>query len=199
MIFFIGTLVVCLLFLIIFIILGFKTYQRKNENKKITHINDYKRKNDNRLMLISVLGAIVSILIAMSTLLNSVPSPTIYPLNTEATVYNETAKVDIESYPIFNIYYSLNGSDPKSGYIYTDSFTVAETTTVVARNRFLHFFWSETSKNTFRFENAQNITVNSVDNNIDDQITVKDFFSYLIIILVFGTVLVLAIRGELDK
>lgn len=193
MVSFIIRLAICVIILITSIIIGLKTYQKK-KNK-----NDYTVKKDNLLMILSVIGVIFSVWLEINTLLNSVPSPTIYPLNTEAIVYNGTAKVDIESYPIFTIYYSLDGSDPKSGNIYTDSFTVTETTTVVARNRFLHFFWSEPSKSTFRFESVQNITVNNADQNTDDHTTVKDFFTYLIITLIFGTILVLAIRGELDN
>lgn len=147
MTFFIGMLTICVLFLIASIILGLK----------------------NRSMLLSVGCAIFSIIGTLFTLFTSIPAPTIYPLDNEARIYNETAKVDIESYPIFTVYYSLDGSDPKDGNIYTGSFTITETTTVVARNRFLYFFWSEPYPNTFRFENAQATTITYVNENIDFQ------------------------------
>ena len=175
MVLFIAMLVISVVASITFIILGIKTYHKKN--KKIIAIDEYKRKNENRSMLISVIGGFFSVLATILTLFNSVPSPTIYPLNTEATVYNGTAKVDIKSYPIFTVYYSLDGSDPKDGNIYTDSFTITETTTVAARNRFMHLFWSNPpSKSTFRFESVQNITANSVDNSTDEHTTIQDFF-----------------------
>lgn len=149
-------------------------------------------------MILSVLGIIFSIFVMMWTLLNAVPAPIIYPLNNEAKVYNETAKVSIDSNPLLKTYYSLDGSDPKDGYIYEGDFVITETTTVSAKNKFL-IFWSGLSQNTFRFENVQNVTVNSVNTNIDDHTTIKDFFTYLIMVLIFGTIFVLAVRGELDK
>lgn len=194
MIFFITMLTLSVVASIAFIILGLKTYKRKKRNRKIININEHTRKNDNRLMLISVIGGLFSVLATMYTLLNSVPSPTIYPLNNDARVYNGTAEVIIESYPIFSIYYSLDGSDPKDGKIYKDSFTLTETTTVVAKNRFLHFFWSEPSKSTYRFESTQNITVNSVDNNSDDRMA--EFFAYAIIFFIFGTMFFNAVHGK---
>ena len=94
---FITGLVVSLIFLIASIILAFKIYKKKKEDKKIIPIDykDQKRKNENRLMILSVLGIIFSIFVMMWTLLNAVPAPIIYPLNNEAKVYNETAKVSI--------------------------------------------------------------------------------------------------------
>lgn len=172
---FIGLLTICVLFLIASIILGHK----------------------NRSMLLSVGCAIFSVIGTLFTLFTSIPTPTIYPLNTEATIYNGTAKVDIKSYPIFTIYYSLDGSDPKDGNIYTDSFTITETTTVAARNRFMHLFWSDPpSKSTFRFESVQNITSKNVDDSINNQMTIEDFFVYLIFFLLICSLFIPMIRGR---
>ena len=200
MILFITALIICIAFFIASIILAFKTYKRKKKNKKIIYIDEYKRKNENRLMLLSVLGVIFSIFGMIYTLLNSVPVPIIYPLDNEARVYNDTAKVMISkiNFPFFHTYYSLDGRDPEDGYIYEDDFTITKTTTVCAKTKFL-IFWSEPYKSTFRFESVQNITVNNVNNNTDEHTTVKDFFTYVILTLFLLIVLVLTIRGELDK
>ena len=148
-------------------------------------------------MILSVLGVIFSIFGMIYTLLNAVPAPTIYPLDNEARVYNETAKVYMNSYPFLTTYYTLDGSDPEFGYIYKDEFTITKTTTVSAKNKFL-IFWSGLSQNTFRFDNTQNITVNSVSNNTDDHLTIEGFFVYVIIILMLLIGLVSEIRGSKD-
>lgn len=68
-----------------------------------------------------------------------------------------------------------SGSDPKDGFIYTGKFTITETTTVVARNRFL-VFWSKPEDNTYRFESVQNTAVTYVTGNIDLE-TLKQIFA----------------------
>lgn len=190
---FIVMLIVSMLFLMTSIILGIKTYKTKKRNREITSEDD-ERKRENRLMIMTVISLIFTAFTSFYALFNSVPPPTIYPLNNEARVYDGSADVIIESYPIFSIYYSLDGSDPKNGKIYKDSFTITETTTVVAKNRFLHFFWSKEDKNTYRFENMQTMTVNSVDNNSDDHIA--EIFAYVILFFIFGTMFFNAVRGR---
>ena len=134
---FVTMLVISVLVFIASIILGVKNYKWKKE-KKITSI-DYKRKNENRSLLISVLGSIFSAIVMIYTLLNSVPVPTIYPLDNEAKVYNETVKISISSNPLLKTYYSLDGSDPKDGYIYEDDFIITEITTISVKNKFCFF------------------------------------------------------------
>lgn len=131
------------------------------------------------------------------TLLNAVPAPTIYPLDNEARVYSGTANVIIStiSFPFFHTYYTLDGSDPEFGYIYEDVFTITKTTTVSAKTKFL-IFWSDLEQNTFRFESAQNITVNSVSTNTDSHLTLEGFFIYVIFILFLLIGLVSEIRGS---
>ena len=134
---FVTMLVISVLVFIASIILGVKNYKWKKE-KKITSI-DYKRKKENRSLLISVLGSIFSAIVMIYTLLNSVPVPTIYPLDNEAKVYNETVKISISSNPLLKTYYSLDGSDPKDGYIYEDDFIITEITTISVKNKFCFF------------------------------------------------------------
>lgn len=168
---FITILVACVIVFIGSIILGIIAWERKKNNK----IHPIKRKKENILTLISVLGLIISPFFTLLTLLTAVPSPTIYPLNNNARVYIGTADVDIETSPLFTTYYSLDGSDPKDGFIYTGKFTITETTTVVARNRFL-VFWSKPEDNTYRFESVQNTAVTYVNGNIDLE-TLKQIFA----------------------
>ena len=173
-----------IIFAILTIIFGIKAIIKAKENE------------DNKN---SLLASICTAFVTFFTLFKiTIPKPDIYPLDNEVRKYYEFAEVIIGSDLFFKIYYSLDGSDPKNGNIYTDRFTITETTTVVAKNRFLHFFWSNQSQNTFRFESVQNITANSVNNSIDDHTTVKEFFMYLIAALIALTVLVRAIRGELN-
>ena len=195
MILFITILVLFMILFAVSIILAFRSYRRKR-SKKIISI-DSQRKVDNRSMLISALGLISSILGVMYTLFNSVPVPTIYPLDNEAKIYNERAKVYIDSNPLLKTYYSLNGSDPKDGHIYEGDFIITKTTTVSARNKFL-IFWSDLSQSTFRFESAQNITVTGEDTNKSNGLKFEGFFIYTIIILFLITGLVSESRGPRD-
>lgn len=151
MIFFIVALTLSVFGFIVSIVLGFKTYKRKN--KKIITKED-NRKYDNCLMLISVLGLILSSVALLYTLLNAVPTPTIYPLDNETRVYSETAEVTINTIPFFRTYYSLDGSDPKDGYIYEGTFTITQTATVSARNKFF-FWWSDISKSAFNINSSK--------------------------------------------
>ena len=162
---FIIILAVCVILFFVSIILGIIAWERKKEKKN--KIRPIKRKKENILTLISVLGLTLTPFFTLLTLLTAVPSPTIYPLNNEARIYTGTADVYIDTSPWFTTYYSLDGSDPKDGYIYTGKFTITETTTVVARNRFLYIFWSKPEDNTYRFESVQNTAVTYVNEYID--------------------------------
>lgn len=198
MILFITALIMTIVATIVFIFLTIKAYSKKKNNKrnrKIISFDDSKRKKDNYSLFISVCGFFVSVIGVILTLLFAVPAPTIYSLDNEARVYNETAKVIIKSYPFLTTYYTLDGSDPEFGYAYEDAFTIAKTTTVSAKNKFL-IFWSGLSQNTFRFENVQNITVNNVSSDADDHLTLEGLFIYIIIILMLVIGLVSEIRGS---
>lgn len=196
--FYVG-LIISSMFFIGCIIFAIITYQRKRNSKIINLANyDGTRKKDNRSMLFSVFCLIFSIFSMLWTLLDAIPVPTIYPLDNEAKLYDGPAEVYIDSYPLLTTYYTIDGSNPEYGDTYKNTFTVTKTTTVSAKNRFL-VFWSELSQNTFRFENAQNITVNHAVNNPNDNMTSEDIFTYCIIIIMLLIVLVSAIKGESGK
>lgn len=178
------TLAACIILFFVSIILGIIAWERKKAKKNI--VRPIKRKKDNILTLISVLGLMLTPFFTLLTLLTAVPSPTIYPLNNNARVYTGTADVYIDTYPLLTTYYSLDGSDPKDGYIYTGKFTITETTTVVARNRFLYIFWSKPEDNTYRFESEQNTAVPYANGNIDFETLQQIFVLFFLAFVAFG-------------
>lgn len=192
MILFIFMLMFCIIVLVISLILVFKTYKRKRDYKR-KNLEDYNRANDNRSMFMSAIGVIFSVIVMLYTLLNAIPKPIIYPLNNESKIYSESAQVIIDTHPLIKTYYSLDGSDPKYGYVYDGAFTVTKTTTVSAKNKFLFGGWSELSQSTFRFENTQNITVNSTNS---ENTSIQDIFTYALIFLIFCAIFVPTIRGD---
>lgn len=189
---FILVLVICVLVFFACIFYVLKTYVRAKKNKTL---NEHERKKENRSMLFSVMGVIFSVIIALYTLFTSVPSPTIYPLNNEARVYDGTANVYFDTSPLLTTYYSLDGSDPKDGYKYTGEFTITETTTVVAKNRFLYIFWSKPEHNTYKFESVQNTIVTYVDESID-YLSIKQILFLLFIVFAVFYGIIQKIRGE---
>lgn len=194
MISFIVTLIITIIIFITGIILTIIACNRnKKRNGKTTSIKN--RNKDIIIAIASAFFATLSFIAMLYTLFNSIPTPTIYPLDNDAKVYSGTAKVDISAYPLLTTYYSLDGSAPENGNIYEGTFTITKTTTVSAKNRFL-IFWSDLSQNTFRFEDAQNITVNRVDNNTDEHISVQDIFTYALVFLIFCAIFVPVIRGD---
>lgn len=156
---------------------------------------DKDSKRDKTIALITALCSLLSLGII------HVPSPNIYPLDNEVRVYEGKAEVIIESdnsVPFLHTYYSLDGSDPKNGNIYNGSFTISKSTTVVAKNRFLHFWWSEPSRSTYRFENIPITSSNSVNPYIDDKFIslneirdlIKIFVGFIIVIYLFKITLI---------
>lgn len=181
MTFFITALVGCLLALIISIIFLFKNY-KKRESKKIIPFDykEQKRKNENRSLIITFLGIAISVLGVILTLLYAIPTPTIYPLDNEAKVYDGVMEVYIDSYPLLTTYYTLDGNDPKDGVVYEDAFTITKTTTVSARNKFLFGGWSGISQRTYKFES---IPISYSYSNVNDRIWISadQFLSFLFI------------------
>ena len=148
--------------------------------------NAAKDKDTKRERTIAIISAVCSLL---SLGIIHVPAPTIYPLDNEVRVYEGKAEVIIESddsIPFLHTYYSLDGSDPKNGSIYKGSFTITKSTTVVAKNRFLHFWWSEPFKSTYKFGDAQNVIVNNSDLLLSDDFISVDALLKFIIGLIFG-------------
>ena len=110
-------------------------------------------------------------------------------------MYDGAAEVSFDTSPLLTTYYSLDGSDPKDGYKYTGKFKISETTTVVAKNRFLYIFWSKPEHSTYRFESVQNTIVTYVDENID-YLSIKQilFLSFIVLDAFYG--IIQKIRGE---
>lgn len=116
--------------------------------------------------LFSAFGALIS---AFNII---VPKPTIFPLDNETKIYSEEVKIAISSDDVFEKYYSLNGYDPKDGKIYENEFTISESTTICARNKFL-FWWSDITKTSYQFEEETSSAVyldddNSIENAKDE-------------------------------
>lgn len=98
------------------------------------------------------IGGILSALAALIvTSLIEIPLPTIYPLNNDTEIYNNNLDITISSVPFVRIYYSLDGSDPKKGQLYSKPFEITNSTTVSARSRFL-YIWSDISKSAYNFD-----------------------------------------------
>lgn len=95
------------------------------------------------------------------------PAPVILPLDNETRIYSDSAEIIIESGG-FDIYYSLDGSDPQNGKKYENPIIITNSTTVSARSKFL-WRWSEPTKSAYRFESIPITISNSVDSNIDDK------------------------------
>lgn len=111
-------------------------------------ISFFKEKHNGKF---SIGSSIFSVAITLlGTLCISVPIPNIYPLNSEAKIYEDQVEITINAinFPFLNTYYSLDGSDPKYGNTYNGSFVVTESTTVSSRNKFL-WGWSDLSERTY--------------------------------------------------
>lgn len=94
----------------------------------------------------NILASIFLAFITLISILNiNIPKPIITPINTE---HDGEIEITIESIPIFKTYYSLDGSDPKDCEIYNGSFTLRNSTTVCARNRFL-WWWGDFDYKTY--------------------------------------------------
>lgn len=171
--------------------MALKKEKRKKENGKITDIGSRRKKkkrSEIKLAIGSFCFATLSFISMMYSLNDSVPSPTIYPLDNDAKIYSGSAKITIDSYPFIKTYYSLDGSDPKDGYIYEGAITITKTTTISAINKFQFGGWSKIEHSTFRFENMQ-ITYSGYANAlIEDGHRAIDGFLGLIIkgIIVFA-------------
>lgn len=102
---------------------------------------------------------IATLLSAVATLITylniNIPQPTIYPLNNNTETLRESMLITITSDPFAKIYYTLDGSDPKDGSVYSEPFVINKSTTVLAKARFL-FFWSEPTKIEYHLASTTN-------------------------------------------
>lgn len=141
---FIAILIITLAASVIFTFLTIKSYKRiriNKKNRKYNLFDDSERKKDNNSLLMSVCGFFISVIGVILTLLYAIPAPIIYPLDNETRIYSDNTEIIIES-DGFDIYYSLDGSDPKNGKKYENSIIITESTTISARSKFL-WKWSD--------------------------------------------------------
>lgn len=119
-------------------------------------------KKENKIF--SGLGTMFAAILTLIMGLNvNVPSPEIYPLDNETRTYFDNAEIYIKSGG-FDIYYSLDGSDPQDGEKYEYPIIITSSSTVSARSKFW-FWWSNISKSPFRFENLSNsVNISHTDN-----------------------------------
>ncbi len=131
----------------------------------------------------NILATIVSLFLTIYFGINiKLPVPIILPLDNETRIYSENAIITIESGG-FDVYYSLDGSDPKNGKEYEEPIIITSSTTVVARNKFL-LWWSEPYKSAYRFESIPITISNSVNLNTDDKyISLNEIYDLVKIIV----------------
>lgn len=111
-----------------------------------------KRKNAQLSTTItSLLGALGTLITFLCSI--TLPVPSIKPYNGE-TLPIDTKELEItiesERDPIFEIYYTLNGDDPKDGDLYEGTFKIYKASTVCARSKFL-WWWSDSVERNYIF------------------------------------------------
>jgi len=105
----------------------------------------------------SVASALSGIIISfVSFFIIKPPVPVIYPLDNENMRY-QPFEVSIISDGGLKIYYSTDGSDPKSGLPYDDPIQITSTTTVATRTRSLGIFWSDIAKSHYTVGNNASV------------------------------------------
>lgn len=132
----------------------------------------------------------------IGTICFDVPAPTVCPLNSEAKIYEGELKITIDTikFPFLKTYYSLDGTNPEEGYIYKEPFTISETTTIVAKNKFL-WEWSEPDRRTYRFETIPITYSGELDLLISDKLpSVNDLLDYAIYGIISITIIWALIR-----
>ncbi len=127
-----------------------------------------KRENKFFSSLATIISAILTFIAALNV---NVPSPTIYPLDNETHTYSDNIEIKIDSNG-FDVYYSLDGSDPQNGEKYENPIIITYSTTVAAKSKFW-FWWSELSKSPYKFENLANGVNISHSNNLDSSPTTE--------------------------
>lgn len=138
---------------------------------------------------LNVLAAIGSLVLTIYFGINiKPPVPVILPLDNDTRIYSDSAEITIESGG-FDIYYSLDGSDPKNGRKYENPIIITNSTTVSARSKFL-WRWSEPNKSAYRFES---IPITISNNTVNDKLWISAdelvnflFIGFWVIIIVFG-------------
>lgn len=114
-----------------------------------------KRNQDKKANIGSACAALFCTLITVISFFKiEIPQPIIYPLNSDTQTYRERVGIDLrpdDGGNVIKIYYSLDGTDPKDGDKYESTITIANSTTICARSKFL-WRWSKIVKESYRFE-----------------------------------------------
>lgn len=98
-----------------------------------------------------ILTSIISLLGVLGSWGNmKLDSPQILPLNSEIVREEPEVITIIPEKGWIDIYYTLDGTDPKGGIKYEEAILLTETTTVATRGKFL-FWWSDLVKETYTF------------------------------------------------
>lgn len=96
--------------------------------------------------------------------------------------------------PFIDTYYTVDGSDPKGGYVYEKPFTITSSTTVYAKNKFLGR-WSEPAKSVYRFESIPITYSGELDLLISDKLpSARELLDYAIYGIIFALIIWAIIR-----
>ncbi len=133
--------------------------RKQGKNRK----NEREMKKQNHNRVISLVAALCTYVAGGVACFNiNIPKPVIYPLNSQTTVYSDTAEITIGADAFLTTYYTLDGTDPEYGDQYDNAIIISESTTVCSRNRFL-FWWSELEKSAYLFEKNNNDMKSNAD------------------------------------
>lgn len=99
------------------------------------------------------LASIGSAVVALIMIFNlKIPIPEIYKVKNTINDYTDEMQVEINyDKRFFDVYYSLDNTNPEQGNKYETPFSISENTTVYAKTKFL-LWWSDLSDNSFGFE-----------------------------------------------
>lgn len=131
---------------------------------------------DKKVTILTSIASLFSATCALITYLNTpISSPNIMPLNNEINIYktDDNVEIIIESDGAFDIYYTLDGSDPKNGNKYETPFIITNSTTISARCKFF-IWWSDISTKAYKFEEDSdkkfiNNEINSDEKSTEDK------------------------------
>lgn len=163
-------------------------------------ISFFKEGKSNKFSIGSTIFSLVATIIGAACF--DVPTPTIYPLNSDAKIYNGELEIIIEAikFPFLETYYSLDGTNPEEGHIYKDPFTISESTTIVAENRFLYFWWSKPDRRTYKFETIPITFSGELDLLINDKLpSANELLDYLVFFIILVAIIYSVVRKAIHN
>lgn len=105
-----------------------------------------KKKN---ILVTNIVSLVTIILTLIAVPKINIPEPTIYPLDNETLQSSDEIEIRIEANDFFEIYYSLDGSEPREGNKYEEPLIITKSTTVSAKSKFL-LWWSELTTRAYK-------------------------------------------------